>query len=123
VTSNSLIQGRYDLQMKTLTPYYNSVINTTLDLCEFTNGTQTNLATKFTVDILSKSFPPGFLHPCPYFGEFKLNNISLNLTPELMQFLTGTYKSSMKYYDDKDDNIVTFEVIIEAKDVREKVVN
>jgi Protein of unknown function (DUF1091) len=106
--------------MKTLTPYYNSVINATLDLCEFVNGTQSNLATKYFIDVFTKSFPPGFIHPCPYFGEFKLNNISLNLVPQSMQFLTGTYKTNLRFYDDKDDNIITFMAITESKDVREK---
>jgi Protein of unknown function (DUF1091) len=107
--------------MKSITPYFNSVINTTLDLCEFVNGTQSNLATKFFIDILAKSLPPGFLHSCPYFGEFKLNNMSLNEVPQTMQFLTGTYRSIARIYDSKDDNIITSMHLIEAKDVRAKL--
>jgi Protein of unknown function (DUF1091) len=106
--------------MKSITPYFNSVINSTLDLCEFVNGTQSNLVTKYFIGIFTKSLPPGFVHPCPYSGEFKLNNISLNLVPESMQFLTGTYKSIMRYFDDKDDNIITVIAIVELKDVRGK---
>jgi Protein of unknown function (DUF1091) len=114
------LQAHFDLQLKSITPYFNSVINTTLDLCEFVNGTQSNLATKFFIDIFTKSLPPGFVHPCPYSGELKLNNISMNLVPQSMQFLTGTYKANIRYFDDKDDNIITVIPIIEVKDVREK---
>jgi Protein of unknown function (DUF1091) len=113
-------QARFDLQMKTLTPYYNSVINTTLNLCEFVNGTDNNVATKYFIDLYSKSLPPGFVHPCPYFGEVKLNNISVNAAPQSIQFLTGIYKCKTRFFDDKDDNIITALHEIELKDVKER---
>jgi Protein of unknown function (DUF1091) len=106
--------------MKTLTPYYNSVINTTLNLCEFLNGTQSSIARKYFLDMFKKSLPIGFLHPCPYFGEVKLINMPMNLVPQSTQFLTGTYRSFVKFYDDKDDNIIRLTTVSEAKDIREK---
>lgn len=112
------VKAHVDIQMKSITPFYNSVINTTLDICGFLNGTSKNIATKWFFDIMTSSFPPGYIHPCPYIGELKGTNLTLNVTPQTPQFLLGTYKALLRYFDDKDDNIISSLHVIDLKDVR-----
>jgi Protein of unknown function (DUF1091) len=105
--------------MRTLTPYYNSVINTTLDFCEFTNGSSKNIAVRWFLGMFQKSLPVGFLHPCPYFGEIRFSNCTIGDFIEAPQFLTGLYKCTTRIFDRKDENILTVKHCLEAKDVRE----
>jgi hypothetical protein len=114
-------QAHVDVQMKTLTPYYNSVINTTLDICEFVNGTSKNLATKWFFDIMKTTLPPGLFHVCPYVDEMKAYNMTLNEDyHEASQFLVGSYRSITRFFDGKDENIITVKHFVEFKDVRKR---
>jgi Protein of unknown function (DUF1091) len=96
-----------DLQHRSITPYFNSVINATINLCEALSSPDSNLVLKFVMSIFKKSLPPGFFHPCPYTGEFKSKNMSFENVPELSSFLGGTYRSINRFYDHKDGNIFT----------------
>lgn len=114
----AFFQAHYDLQMNTITPYYSSVINTTLDICAFFNGTSSNIATKWFLSTFAQSFPAEFIHPCSLIGEIKAYNLSFNEFPQQLQFLTGTYKAFTKFYDDKDDNIITSKLYVDVKEVK-----
>jgi hypothetical protein len=80
-----------------LTPYYNTIINSTVDMCKFFNGTGNNLIAKWIIDAVSDSLPEGLLHPCPFNGAFKSHNITFQPTEVILQFLKGSYR-----------NIITF---------------
>jgi Protein of unknown function (DUF1091) len=95
------------MQHRSITPYFNSVINSTFDVCPFLNGSDKNLVAKFIVSIISKAVPPGFIHPCPYVGPFTAKNVSFEKISELSSFLGGRYRAINRIYDHKDDNIFT----------------
>jgi hypothetical protein len=93
----------------TTTRFYNLVFNLTINICEFLNGTDNNMAGKWFLSTMSRTFPPGLLHPCPYSGPFRAFNVSPDVSPEMAAFLLGYYRMSVKVFDNLDENIVTFQ--------------
>jgi hypothetical protein len=59
------------------------------------------------MDIVKKSLPEGFIHPCPYVGELKASNVSFEAVPEMVSFLNGRYRIHARLFDRKDENLVT----------------
>jgi len=90
-----------------LTPYFNSVINTTGDLCAYVNGTDRNPAIKWMINMIGDSLPKGFIHACPYYREFIAYNATLKLAPEMTVFLLGSYRLSGRIFEKMDENIFT----------------
>jgi Protein of unknown function (DUF1091) len=96
-----------------ITPYYNTIINSTVEVCEFLNGTQNNPLMVWTFAAMEDSLPKGFIHPCPYSGHILLPNVTLAANTFTNQFLKGRYKGSTRLFDEIDDNILTFELVTE----------
>lgn len=90
-----------------MTSQYNSVINADFDACGFMNGTDKNPFAKWVVDVIAKTVPEGFLHPCPYEGLFAAHNVSIGQTERAKNFLNGRYRMLLRYFDDVDENITT----------------
>lgn len=101
------LQYHVDMQHRSITPYFNSVINTTFNVCQFLNGSDKNLMAKFVLSIVLKSLPAGFIHECPYVGTFAATNVSLEKVSELSSFLGGRYRVINRFFDRKDANIFT----------------
>jgi len=97
-----------DVQHRVITPYFNSVINITGDVCKFVNGTDRNPAFKWFLNMIGESLPKGFIHACPYYREVFAYNVSLEMSPEMTVFLMGRYKIAGRLFDNIDDNIFTF---------------
>lgn len=91
-----------------ITPYFTTIINSTVPFCKCVNGTDSNLIFKWILTSITKTLPKGFFHPCPYFGVFEAYNVSLESSPMMSQFLKGRYKTKMIMFDDEDDNIITY---------------
>jgi hypothetical protein len=91
-----------------LNPYHNVVFNSTINICKFLNGTDNNLIAKWLIDSASSSLPAGIIHHCPYFGEFKMLNVTLESTSMTLQFLKGSYTTIIRMFDKLDDNIATW---------------
>jgi hypothetical protein len=68
---------------------------------------------KWILDAIGDSLPEGFIHPCPYFGQILLPNITLAINSLTSQFLKGRYKAYVRGFDEIDDNILTFEMVNE----------
>jgi hypothetical protein len=96
-----------DVKHRTITPYYNQVINNSISLCAFVNGTDNNLVISWILKMIGKTFPKRLIHPCPYDKEFKALNLSVELSPEMSAFLLGRYLMTMTASDAKDRNIIT----------------
>jgi len=79
-------------------------------VCAFLNGTVTNPFLKVLKKMCGPALEP-ILKPCPYFGEMKLMNISVDLKDFYYIFPEGTYKNIIRIHDDLDDNILTLTVI------------
>jgi hypothetical protein len=77
------------------------------------------LAAQFLVNLVKRTLPEGFVHPCPYQGELKGNNISLDVVPEMVSFYNGIYRVYARMYDKKDENIITS--LMDFELVRERV--
>lgn len=92
-----------------ITPYYTTIINSTIDHCQFVNGTDKNPILKMIVESVFKS-APHLVRPCPLVGRFKAYNLSIALSGVFSQFLKGRYKTCARWYDDKDENIITFKI-------------
>jgi hypothetical protein len=75
---------------------------------QFLNGTENNIIAKWMIDSVAESLPADLIHPCPYFGRLRMINITLDVTNIAMQFLKGSYITSVRLFDKKDENIVTF---------------
>lgn len=100
-------QTHVDVQNRDITPYFNSVINSTFSICKFFNGSDKNPVAKWIFDSFASAIPKDFIHSCPYIGELKLYNVTIADVPQVTQFLHGTYRSIMRIFDGKDDNILT----------------
>lgn len=116
ITEFLFFQLHIDLSHREITPYYNSVLNTTIDVCGFFNGTVVNPATKWFFDTIAKTFPK--FPPCPIVDEFKVYNLSINTFSYMFQFLVGNYRAIMRSYDENDENIITMYQFIEVKNRR-----
>jgi hypothetical protein len=89
-----------------ITPYYTTIINSTIDGCKFLNGTLHNPIAEWILKDIGSSFPKELIHPCPYIGHFKLYNISF--TPSMgHQFLRRRYQIEARSFNDQDENILT----------------
>lgn len=93
-----------------ITPYYTTIINSTVGACQFLNGTDSNPVMNWIKDGASKTLPKSFFHPCPYVGVMKAYNVSLSAEGVLSQFLKGRYKNIIRAFDERDDNIITFNI-------------
>lgn len=91
-----------------ITPFYTTIINTSIPICKVLNGNYTNVAATWIIDTIKDTLPKNFIHPCPYVGSFKAFNISLTPNEFVTQFIKGRYKASYRFFDEQDDNIVTF---------------
>jgi hypothetical protein len=78
------------------------------------NGTDSNLVLKWILDLIKESVPKNIIHPCPYYGEFVAYNVSLGINAQLLQFLSGRYRSIGRFFDDQDENIFTFVLGVET---------
>lgn len=105
-------------EYRSVTPYYSTIINTTVDACAFLNGTMDNPLAKYFQAALTKTIPAGYIHPCPYYGYYRFENLSIDVPQVGLQFLSGNYKTTNVFYDNIDDLI--FKSITKAKflDVR-----
>jgi hypothetical protein len=90
-----------------LNPYHNTMINSTVKMCRFLNGTENNPLAQWFLDVVSDSFPVSLVHPCPYFGEYKMQNVTFGIASTTAQFLKGSYEIKVRYFDKQDDNIIT----------------
>jgi Protein of unknown function (DUF1091) len=109
------LQAHYELTRKYLTSNYNYVINATLDICGFFNGTENNPVSKFFFYTIKDSLPKDIIHPCPLIGELKGYNMTLNSLPQALQLLMGSYRAVVRFYDEKDENIVTMNLFFDLK--------
>jgi Protein of unknown function (DUF1091) len=110
-----LFQLHVDLKHRSITPFFNQVINSTTDFCEFLNETKPNLVLKWVIGMAKEFLPPGFVHHCPYIGNLEAYNVSVTLTPEMSVFLTGRYLLTLRPFDDVDPNIFTAFIDLELR--------
>lgn len=104
-----------------ITPYYTTIINSTIEICKFLNGTDKNPITKFIIDTVSKTAAKDFFHPCPYFGPVKLINVSFFDNSMSSQFLQRRHKILIRAFDNKDDNIITMKIETEDWSFKSKL--
>jgi hypothetical protein len=92
-----------------ITPYYTTIINSTIDVCKYLNGTLGNPILKWLVNEVSDNLPKQYIHPCPFIGRVKVYNITF-AGHIAGQFLRGRYKAVARSFDDQDDNIITLKI-------------
>lgn len=85
----------------------------TVDLCQFLNGTNSNVVIKWFAGIFASSLPNGFVHPCPYKGAIEAYNVTVKPFSET-KFHGGQYLGVSRWYDDQDENILTTNHLVEA---------
>lgn len=95
------------MKYRTVTPFFTPLIDVKANLCGFLNGTEKNVATKWLTDMISKTMPKNLLHSCPYIGEIKAYNCSLQIGPEMSVFFPGRYRTQARVFNDRDENIFT----------------
>lgn len=70
---------------------------------------------KWAYNMMEQSLPKEIIHPCPYFGMLKLTNMTIVPRQQVIQFPKGYYKSIIKLFDTKDDNIATATLGVELQ--------
>jgi len=87
-----------------------TIINVTMRMCSFLNGTIRDPASKWIITKLKKSFKPGFLHSCPYFGQINMADLSIETKGTSLLFSTGFYSSNLLLFNKDDSNIILAKV-------------
>lgn len=94
------------LEHKTTTPYYTTIVDSTISACEFLNGTDlANPIAKIYYAAFAATIPPNYIHPCPYDGFFLFENLTMDVPDIGFQFLFGKYRTTALFFDDTDDMI------------------
>lgn len=101
------IKANFHLEHRGLAPYFNTVINATLEVCRVLNSTENNVMTKWLIGLFEDSLPKNLIHPCPYFGYYQISNVTLNANKSISIFPFGIYRGTTINYDNQDDNIMT----------------
>ena len=96
-----------------ITPFFNTIINATTDICQFLGGDKSNIMVSMILDTVAKTLPKGVVHSCPYSGQLKAYNITIEDVPIFSQFLLGRYKFISKFFNTDDENIFTLFVDVE----------
>jgi hypothetical protein len=79
-----------------------------VNICEFLNGTQDSIVTKWYFGQFGSSLPKHLMRPCPHLGIESTANVSLDLNNILVShFFPGTYVANVRFYDELDDNVFT----------------
>ncbi|CAO1349163.1 unnamed protein product [Diamesa hyperborea] len=104
---NFFVKHRLEYKYGTI---YRTVMNpAAINWCSLMNKTTENLFFKVTMEIVEKSIPE-LIHTCPYNGEIKALNMSLDPEKFGAVYPQGEYRNFWRVFDDKDSNIysVTF---------------
>jgi Protein of unknown function (DUF1091) len=109
------LKAHYEFAHQDPSSNYNTLINSTLDICGFFNGTQNNPLSNFFFNAFKDSLPKGLFQPCPIKGEYKALNMTLNGISQMMQVLAGSYRTITRFYDEKDENLITTNHLFELK--------
>ena len=71
-------------------------------------GVDTNPILTWMLASMGDTLPKHLIHPCPYFGPQKASNVTISSEGFTAQFFRGRYKTIFRWFDDIDDNIITF---------------
>lgn len=72
------------------------------------NGSDTtNPLMSWLFDLVKKTIPAEYIHPCPYFGAMRVFNLTFVPTMRMIQFPIGYYKAVLRFFDKVDNNICT----------------
>lgn len=94
------------VEHKTTTPYYTTIVNSTISACEFLNGTDlANPIAKIYYAAFAATVPPKYIHPCPYVGYLLIENVTMDVPDLGFQFLLGKYRTTNLFSDTIDDFI------------------
>jgi hypothetical protein len=104
IMGNLAIEHRPNAQSE-----YKTLVNNTLEVCSFLNGTDRNPIGKWIMDQVSGSLPAEYIHPCPYFGFMKWN-FTLKGSKGITFMVKGDILSTLHVYDVKDSNIFTLNI-------------
>lgn len=98
-----------NIRVNAISPFYNNLINYTINACQFLNGSDSNNPIlRWLIEMVQQSLPTGFLHSCPYFGIVQAYNVTVVPVERLIiQFPKGYYRTISRAFDDMDDNILT----------------
>lgn len=77
-----------------------------IDWCQFIRGNKDNIFFKVSLGMVEKSIPH-LIHECPYKGEIKALNLSIDTKMFGAVYPRGKYRNFWKVSDDIDSNIIT----------------
>lgn len=87
-----ILQCKYDVDYKYGSYYRNLLRTESLDWCSFMNGDFQNAIHSMLIDMMKQSAPK-FFHKCPYKGEIKVFNMTLDLEKLKFMFPSGIYRA------------------------------
>lgn len=80
---------RHELLFSDIGNAKRTIINETIDMCAFLNGTNTNVLFKWIVGVLDANFKK-YVHPCPYFVRFSMNFLK---TKKNFNYFSGRFRN------------------------------
>ncbi|CRK88590.1 CLUMA_CG002472, isoform A [Clunio marinus] len=114
---NTVQHGFYDIAIKITRRGYRSIMSGNyVDMCKYLDGTITNAALTYGLNLVRKKFPKGTLHPCPYAGTLEFKNIMLDPSEGKTKFPAASYRVMIKFHNAEDENIATITFLSIAKD-------
>lgn len=84
------------------------------------NGTADNIILKWLTRAIIRTFPAEHLHSCPYFGYYALSNVTIDVPQVGFQFRTGNYRTTLVFFDSRDELIFKSITRAEFMDIRLK---
>ena len=89
-----ILQCKYDIDYKYGSYYRNFLQTEKLDYCSFINGDFQNIVHSMLIDTMKQSAPT-FFHKCPYKGDIKVFNMTLDLEKFKFMFPAGIYRTKV----------------------------
>lgn len=91
---NFILQCKYDIDYKYGSYYRNFLKSEKMDYCSFINGDFKNVIHSMLIDSMKQS-APNFFHQCPYKGDIKVYNMTLDVEKFKFMFPAGIYRTKV----------------------------
>lgn len=85
------------------------------EMCSILNGTSNNYGIITFINIFKDSLPPNVIHPCPYNGRIKMENVTIDTSKIPSVFPSGSYRNRIIMFDVTDRNIFSVTIFTTCK--------
>lgn len=91
---------------------YSTIVDyPSIQICKILEDSKSNIFVQQLIEV-TKSVAADLLNCCSKSGDFSMRNVTINNSTFLTLFPSGNYKTSFKYFDHIDDNIMNLTLTI-----------